>query len=166
VLVPVYRDRSGDLRIVLIRRGERGMHGGQLAFPGGKPDPSDDTMLDTALREANEEIGLTIDAIEILEALPVFETLTTGFRIAPFLARIRPPDRWQVAEGEVAEVIEPRVVDLLAPGVHDEAVEHHPTWPGPRKISFYRIGPHRLWGASYRILHPLLPRLAAGAWEV
>src|SRR5688500_13126070 len=55
-LIPVYRDRDGHVRLVLIRRGEGGVHGGHLAFPGGKRDPDDASMQDTAVREAEEEI--------------------------------------------------------------------------------------------------------------
>ena len=60
VLIPVYRSPPGDLHIVMILRNPGGVHGGQIAFPGGKHDPEDETMLDTALREAREELGLVV----------------------------------------------------------------------------------------------------------
>jgi 8-oxo-dGTP pyrophosphatase MutT (NUDIX family) len=166
VVVPVFRDPDGELCLVLLRRSEGGTHGGQLALPGGSRDPEDASLRDTAIRETCEEIGLTPEAIAVIEELPVIETRTTRFRIAPFLARIRPPGSWVVAEREVAEVIVVRVLDLLRPGVHGEEIETLPTGPEARPIPFYRIGPHRLWGATYRILHPILPRLAAGEWGV
>lgn len=164
VLVPIYRDAVGELRLVLVRRSEGGLHGGQLAFPGGKREPGDRSAFDTALREAAEETGLDPRRVEVLAELPVLETRTTNFRIAPFLARVIPPERWRPPPAEVAEVIEVRLADLVRPEAHGESVERFPTWPGPRTIEFYRVGPHRLWGVSYRILHPLLPRLAAGEW--
>ncbi len=166
VLVPLFRDDQGELRLVLVRRGEGGIHGGQLAFPGGRREADDRTPLDTAIREACEETGLSRDAIEVLDRLPVIETLTTGFRIAPFLARIRPPERWRPAEGEIAEVLEVRVDDLALPETHGEALEKLAGWTEPRLIPFYRVGPHRLWGATYRILHPLIPRLTASEWNL
>jgi len=166
VLVPVFRDGAGGLRLVLVRRSEAGIHGGQLAFPGGRREVRDRTLRETALREAEEEIGLTPAAVTILAELPRVETLTSNHRIAPFLAHIVPPARWHLQATEVAEVIEARVADLLDPGAHGEAIEHFPTWPRPRRIQFYRVGRHRLWGASYRIAEPLLARLAAGEWEV
>jgi 8-oxo-dGTP pyrophosphatase MutT (NUDIX family) len=166
VLVPLFRDAEGALRLVLVRRAEGGIHGGQLAFPGGKPEAVDASMEETAIREACEETGLTSEAIEVLAALPVLETSTSGFRIAPFLARIRRPDRWIPQANEIVEILEVRVDDLMRPEAHDESIESFPTWPGPRRIAFYRIGPHRLWGASYRIFHPLLPRIVAGEWEL
>jgi 8-oxo-dGTP pyrophosphatase MutT (NUDIX family) len=56
--IPVYRSSDGELHIVMILRQPGGVHGGQVAFPGGKHDPEDETMLDTALREVREELGL------------------------------------------------------------------------------------------------------------
>ena len=166
VLVPLFRDGDGALHLVLVRRGEGGIHGGQLAFPGGRCEADDPTPLDTAVREASEETGLSRDGIEILATLPVIETKTTGFRIAPFLARIRPPARWQPAEGEIAEVLDVRLDDLALPEAHGEALEQFAGWAAPRTIAFYRVGPYRLWGATYRILRPLVPRLTAGEWEL
>jgi 8-oxo-dGTP pyrophosphatase MutT (NUDIX family) len=96
VLVPVYRARDGELVVVLVRRGEGGVHGGQLALPGGQRDPGDADLTTTALREAEEELGLARDRVELLAALPVVETQTTGFRVAPFLARPpTPPPPWR-----------------------------------------------------------------------
>src|SRR3954466_720202 len=88
VLVPLYRDPAGDVRLIMIRRTEGGLHGGQLAFPGGVRDPGDASLRDTALREAEEEIGLDPDRVEVLAELPVMETRITGYRITPFLARV------------------------------------------------------------------------------
>ena len=60
LVIPVYRSRDGELHIVMILRQPGGVHGGQIAFPGGKYDPEDETMLDTAIREVREELGLLI----------------------------------------------------------------------------------------------------------
>ena len=164
MLVPLYRDAEGELRLVLIRRGEGGAHGGQLAFPGGKQDPGE-TLLETVLREAHEEVGLGPDAVEVLAQLEPFETRSTGFRIHPFLARVERPRTWIVAAAEVAEVIEPPLA-AFSPESHATEEWQLEGWPRPYTISFYRLGEHPLWGATYRILHPLLPRLRAGEWEL
>lgn len=159
VLVPLYRDQAKELRVVLIRRAAGGVHGGQLAFPGGRRDPGDATLLDTALREAEEEIGLTRERTRVLESLPVIETMSTSFRIAPFLAWIDPPAAWIPDPREVAEVLEVRVLDLAVAEARGEEDMHFPGVPEPRRIPYLRVGSARLWGASYRILEPLLPRL-------
>ncbi len=166
VLVPVYRDAQGELRLVLVRRTEGGIHGGQIALPGGKLDAQDGSLRDAALREACEEIGLEPESATIVAELDVLETRVTGFRIHPFLARVSRPERWRLAEREVAEVLEPRVVELTDPANRDAAMERFAQWPEPVRIEFIRIGPHRLWGATYRILSPLLPKLVAGEWGV
>jgi 8-oxo-dGTP pyrophosphatase MutT (NUDIX family) len=166
VLVPVFRDAAGDPRVVLVRRAEGGVHGGQLAFPGGMREPGDVSALDAALREAHEEIGLEPAAVQVLATLPIFETLTTGYRIEPFLARIARPAAWRPAPAEVAEVLEVRLADLARPEAHGETLKSFSDWPEPRRVPFLRVGPLELWGASYRILRPLVPRLLAGEWEI
>lgn len=166
VLIPLYRSADGELHIVMILRNPGGVHGGQVAFPGGKYDPGDETMLDTALREAREELGLVIDKSEVLAELPVARTRTTGYRVFPYLARISLPERWQLAEREVAEIIDVKLSDLLQPKAHDKMIDRFPTWSKAEPVPFYRLGSHRLYGLSYRILRPLIPRLLAGDWDV
>jgi 8-oxo-dGTP pyrophosphatase MutT (NUDIX family) len=166
VLVPVYRDRGGELVVVLVRRGEGGFHGGQLALPGGQRDPGDADLATTALRETEEEIGLAGDRVELLAALPVVETQTTGFRIAPFLARLSAPPPWRRQEREIAEVVELRVTDLARPEARTEEVRDFPTWPAPRSVRLWRVGRHEVWGVTYLILEPLVPRLLAGEWPL
>jgi 8-oxo-dGTP pyrophosphatase MutT (NUDIX family) len=166
ILIPVYRSVNGELRIVMILRNPGGVHGGQVAFPGGKHDPEDETMLDTALREAREELGLIVNRSDILAELPMTPTRTTGYRVFPYLARITVPERWQLAEREIAEILDVRVNDLIRAGAHDKMIDRFPTWDKAERVSFYRVGAHRLWGLSYRILHPIIPRLVAGEWNV
>jgi 8-oxo-dGTP pyrophosphatase MutT (NUDIX family) len=165
VLAPVYRDRDGRLRLVLIRRGPRGVHGGQLALPGGRREPGDATLRETALREAEEEIGLDRGQVEVIAELSVVTTATTGFHIAPFLGRLlAPPAPWRRQELEIAEVLEVDIAELAA--AHGEEEMSFPSWPAPRIVPFYRVGEHKLWGATYRIVHPLLPRLLGGELAV
>jgi 8-oxo-dGTP pyrophosphatase MutT (NUDIX family) len=166
VLIPVYRSPDGELHIVMILRNPGGVHGGQIAFPGGKHDPEDETMLDTALREVREELGLIVERNDVLAELPMEQTRTTGYRVFPFLARIAVPDRWQIAEREIAEIVDVKLTDLTRRDAHDKMIGRFPTWEKAQQVSFYRIGEHRLWGLSYRILQPVLARLVAGEWDV
>jgi 8-oxo-dGTP pyrophosphatase MutT (NUDIX family) len=152
VLAPIYRDPQGRLRLVFIRRGPHGHHGGQIAFPGGRREPEDPDLLTTALREAQEEIGLDPASVEILARLPVIDTFATGFRVTPFLGRLNaPPPAWRRQETEIEEILEVPIADLLRPEAH--TVEHWQLagWPESREIPFYRIGPYKLWGATYKI---------------
>jgi 8-oxo-dGTP pyrophosphatase MutT (NUDIX family) len=166
VLIPVYRSPDGELHIVMILRNPGGVHGGQIAFPGGKHDPEDETMLDTALREVREELGLIVERNDVLAELPMEQTRTTGYRVFPFLARIAVPDRWQIAEREIAEIVDVKLTDLTRRDAHDKMIGRFPTWEKAQQVSFYRIGEHRLWGLSYRILQPVLARLVAGEWDL
>ncbi len=160
MLVPVYRRADGDLRLVLIRRSDVGAHAGHLALPGGKHDLTDSSLLETALREAHEEIGLRRDQVEILAELPPMDTRSTNFRIYPFLGRVIQPVMWQRDEREVAEILDLSLAEL--PGA-EVRVEDAPT---ERQAPYYRVGEHRLWGATYRLLSPLIPRLLGGEWEI
>jgi 8-oxo-dGTP pyrophosphatase MutT (NUDIX family) len=166
VLIPVYRGDNGEIRLVLVRRGVGGVHGSQLAFPGGKPEPGDRSTLDTALRETEEEIGLKREMIHILSPLPAVETRTTGFRIFPYLARIVRPPTWRRQEREIAEIIDVAVGDLVRPEAHGQTLKQFPTWPEPQAKPFYRVGSHQVWGVTYRMLRPLIPRLMAGEWQI
>jgi 8-oxo-dGTP pyrophosphatase MutT (NUDIX family) len=151
---------------VIVRRTDYGIHGGQLAFPGGKHSARDKTMLETALRETQEEVFLDGGDVEVLAELPIVDTSSTGYRIYPFLGKVRPPRQWRYDTREVAEVIEVAVEDLARPEAYGESVETFPRLPEPKRISFYNVGPHRLWGATYRIVTPLIPRLLAGEWDI
>jgi 8-oxo-dGTP pyrophosphatase MutT (NUDIX family) len=147
VLVPLFRDAAGELRLVLVVRGERGRHGGQVGLPGGKPEPGDASLLETALREAEEEIGLARDAVEVLAELDPIDSRTTGYRVHPFLASVRAPGRWLLAEGEISGVLTPLVRDVV-----DRAT------PAGVTLESGQL----LWGLTLRILDVALPRVLAG----
>jgi 8-oxo-dGTP pyrophosphatase MutT (NUDIX family) len=166
VLVPVYRDNSGELILVLVRRTEGDIHGGQLAFPGGKVSAHDKSLVETALREAEEEIGLRKTYIEILEELPRVRTQTSLFDITPFLAKIIRPAVWTPDRREVSEIIEIRLKGLLAQEALGEEIKNSPSWPQPRKVQYYRVGKYQLWGATYRILSPIIQDLIVGHWPI
>jgi 8-oxo-dGTP pyrophosphatase MutT (NUDIX family) len=160
VLAPLYRDAGGRLGLVFIRRSPFGVHGGQIAFPGGRREAEDPDLLTTALREAEEEIGLDRASVEVLATLPVIDTIATGFRVASFLGRLKGPHTWRRQEREIDEILEVPLDDLLHPEAH--AVEHWqlPGWLEPREIPFYRIGQYKLWGATYKIVGSIREYLA------
>lgn len=164
-MVPVFRNGAGELRLVLVVRSERGMHGGQISLPGGKREATDTSFIDTALREAEEEIGLAPTRVEILAELTPIETRTTGFRVFPYVAQVHPPRRWRLARGEITAVITPPVRKLLDPSSRHERLLSFPTWPEPRRVESVALdNGYVLWGLTLRLLDPIVPRILGGEW--
>ena len=114
VLVALYLD-GGRLHAVFTKRREDlRRHPGEISFPGGRYEDTDADLLSTALREAEEEIGLPPEAVEILGALQPTPTIATGYAVYPFVGLIEPGREWTLSAGEVAEVLELALDDLLA----------------------------------------------------
>jgi 8-oxo-dGTP pyrophosphatase MutT (NUDIX family) len=150
VLLPLFRDDEGELRLVLVVRGALGRHGHQLSLPGGKREPGDASLLETALRETEEEIGLAREEVEVIAGLPPIDTRTTGFRVHPYLARIRRPERWRLAQGEITAVITPGVRTLADPSLRRERLLSFPSWPEPRRVQCLELEDgYLLWGSPY-----------------
>ena len=165
VLAPVYRDAAGALRIVLIVRTDRGHHGGQLAFPGGRIDPQDETLLATALREAEEEIGLAPSLVTVVAELPPVRSGPTNMDVHAFLGRIPAGLRWRLSPDEVVEVLTPSVSELWAPEIRREHLFTSARWPEGLLVDGIPVGDRVLWGMTLRLLDDLVPRLLAGEWE-
>jgi 8-oxo-dGTP pyrophosphatase MutT (NUDIX family) len=167
VLVPVFRAADGELRLVLVVRGAHGLHGGQVALPGGKREPQDRSLLDTALREAEEEIGLPRSEVEVLAELEPVDTRTTGFRVQPFLVRLHERRDWRLAEGEISEVVTPRVSVFVDPAARRREELSFPHWRAPRRVEVVVLeGGAAVWGLTLRLLDPLALRLLGGEWEI
>jgi len=106
VLMPLF-ERGGELHIVYIRRSDHvASHRGQVAFPGGRVDPTDTTLLHTALREAHEEVGIEPHLVDVLGGFPTMSTVATGMQVAPFVGVLRRPVDYRIQENEVAQVFE------------------------------------------------------------
>ncbi len=166
VLAPVFRDREGRLRLVLIVRVDRGLHGGQLAFPGGRAEVGDESLLATALREAEEEIGLDPAEVDVLDALPIVRSGPTRIEVHPFLGRVPQDVRWRVSADEVDEVLTPAVEELWAPGVRRELRFTSARWPEGLVVDGIPVGERVLWGMTLRLLDELVPRLLDGEWQI
>src|SRR5206468_8471917 len=96
------------------RRDDLRRHPGEISFPGGRQDEPDEDLVATALREAEEEIGLPVDAVEVLGALQPTPTIATNYAIYPFVGRIEPGLVWKPSAAEVAAVLELSLTDLRA----------------------------------------------------
>jgi 8-oxo-dGTP pyrophosphatase MutT (NUDIX family) len=156
VLVPL-RARGDDVAVVLARRTEQvPHHKGQICFPGGSRDPGDPDLLETALREAEEELGIRRNDVEILGAMDPVVTVT-GFCIQPFVGILSPGAEFRLDEFEVAEVFEAplRIFAEFDRYRYAESVfrgENH-------RVYFLDYGPHTVWGATAMILHRLAERM-------
>lgn len=167
VLVPVFRDRVNELRVVLIRRSAHGIHGGQIAFPGGRPEAGDASPIDTALRETDEEIGLAANRVDILARLPLVHTRSSRFSIQPFLGHVRPPVEWRPSPDEVDEILVPTIASLADPGIRRRTRIVPPEWHEPLDVPALDLQDGVvIWGATYRILVPLLTPLRDGHWQI
>jgi 8-oxo-dGTP pyrophosphatase MutT (NUDIX family) len=145
-------------RLLLIERSAAlRSHAGQLAFPGGKREPDDESLLHTALREAEEEVGLAPGDATVLGRLHPVPT-PTKFVIQPFVARARPG--WEPIPGspEVARVVMPTIAQLVDPAVH--RVTGRGMWMGYAYVMHeFAIHDPPLWGATARMTWDLLQRL-------
>lgn len=147
-----------DAQVILTKRSARLQHHpGQVAFPGGKQDPTDVTLTDTALREAHEEIGLPPDFVKPLGTLPPHETVTS-YLVTPVLGLIE-ADFEEVAEiGEVAEIFRVPLAHVTNPA--NFRIEGR-RWQGHTR-HYYTVpfGPYYIWGATARILRGLADCIA------
>ncbi|MEL6957419.1 MAG: CoA pyrophosphatase [Pseudomonadota bacterium] len=131
-------------------------HPGQIAFPGGRQDDTDDDLIATALREAKEEVSLDPADVDVLGLLPPHETVTQ-YAVTPVIAIIPDDRRFTPEPGEVSEVFQVPLTHLVQAGSF--RVEGR-RWQGQRR-NYYTVpyGPYYIWGATARILRSL-----AEAW--
>jgi 8-oxo-dGTP pyrophosphatase MutT (NUDIX family) len=149
VLIPVLTFKE-DLEILLTKRSVNLRdHPGQIAFPGGKKEQCDNNPMETALREAEEEIGLKTSDVEVISSLPTHKT-ATGFTIKPYIGLVREPFKKTLQRGEVDEVFTVPFDHIL-----DEKnfTIQRRKWNGAeRRYYIVPFGPYYIWGATARIL--------------
>jgi 8-oxo-dGTP pyrophosphatase MutT (NUDIX family) len=157
VLVPLFEDPAGRMHAVFTkRRADLRRHAGEISFPGGRRDDGE-TLQETALREAWEEVGLPADAVDVIGALAPVGTFVTNYAIYPFVGLIEHGFEWVAQETEVAQVLEFALDDLVAGHSIKRLVRRGMGF----KSDVYEVGPHMVWGATARILADLITRLEA-----
>jgi 8-oxo-dGTP pyrophosphatase MutT (NUDIX family) len=156
VLVPLFV-ANGALRVLFTRRTETvEHHRGQISFPGGVEEESDETAFATAVRETEEELGIPAGAVQLIGSLSALTTIT-DFYVEPFVGAIPYPHVLKPAEAEIAEVIEAPLAALLDPKALETKV-----LPGREEPTlFYHYGEHVIWGATARMLKELLDTIAS-----
>ena len=155
VLVALYLDGGRMHAVFTKRREDLRRHPGEISFPGGRHDDTDPDLLATALREAEEEIGLPPAAVRVLGALQPTPTIATGYAIYPFVGLIEPGLAWTLSAREVAAVLE-LALDDLREGYGRRRLLRRGV---PIRTDTYVVGDDLIWGATARILADLFDRL-------
>ena len=151
VLVPLFEDESGDLRVVLIKRPETmPTHAGHIALPGGRAHPEDADPTATALREAEEEVGIPRDQVEIWGYLPPIDTIQLSLMVVPVVGLFDREIPLVPSPREVARVHTPRLSDLAEPDLWVFQL-----WKG-RRVWFFDLDGDPLWGATASIIRQLV----------
>jgi 8-oxo-dGTP pyrophosphatase MutT (NUDIX family) len=153
VLAAVWEE-DGEARILLTRRTTwLRSHSGQVAFPGGRVEPGE-SLVDAALREAAEEVGLVPGDVEVVGRLSRMHTISSGAGIYPFVGVLPGRPAIDANPDEVARVFDVAVAELM-----DDGVFHEEVWgiaEGERQIFFFEVEGETVWGATARMLYELL----------
>jgi 8-oxo-dGTP pyrophosphatase MutT (NUDIX family) len=154
VLVPMHGWPDKPGLVFTERRSDLRRHAGEVSFPGGRRDDGEE-LLETALREAEEEIGLSRDRVEVAGALPPIGTFVTNYKVHPFVGLIEEGMRFEPNPDEVESVLVASLDDLLAAYAKRRLVRRGV----PIKTDTYEIGGKLIWGATARILRDLFEHL-------
>lgn len=151
VLVPLYEDGEGETRVIITKRPDHmPSHPGQLAFPGGRIDPQDPSPLAAALREADEEVGISPGDVEVCGFLEPVRTNRIDVVVAPVVGRLPGPPQLVLQPEEVELSLEPPLEHFF-----DEDRWRSELWSG-FELWFIEVEGEVLWGASARIMRSML----------
>jgi len=139
------------LHLVLTRRTEQvGNHKGQISLPGGAREPEDHSLLETALRETREELGIRTDQLQLLGPLTSLYIPPSNYCIHPYVAYADVRPDFNPEPTEVEELLEMSLNHLLDPITREEEDWH--LRGRPVVVPFYRLGEHKIWGATAMVL--------------
>lgn len=161
VLAPII-ERDGAYSILFTKRSEQlGDHPGQMSFPGGGREPIDADLQATAIREADEEIGLRPTDADVVGRIDDIETVTR-YIVRPFVGWV--PDRaYTPDEHEVAEIVRLPVAELTDRANYESEHRDHPHY-GRIRVHFFHVAGYTVWGATGRMLAQLLELTTD--WEI
>ena len=157
VLVPVFEE-DGEAWLLVTRRAQHlRNHRGEISFPGGRKDEGE-TLVETALREAEEEVGLDPATVEIVGELDHLTTISTGAAIVPYVGVLpgRPTDLVPNPD-EVELVLTVPFAELLREDTYHGELWH--LWGADREMAFFDVVGDTIWGATARMIHGLLIRI-------
>lgn len=148
-------EADGVTELLLTRRAwHMRSHTGEIAFPGGRREPADRDLIDTACREAEEEVGLARAAIEVAGVLPALTTVSSPAEILPVLGVLDGAPTTRIEPGEVDAVLHVPIAELWDPRFYREEL-----WSRAgteMEITFFELAEDTLWGATARIVRQLL----------
>lgn len=157
VLVPVVLGPKGAHVVYTLRTGDLEDHAGQVSFPGGSPEPRDGSLLATALREAEEEIDLRPDTVEIVGELEEMYIPPSRFLVSPFVGLLSEEAELVLAPEEVEAIFSVSLEELMSPEAFEKVV-----WERegrPHEVPIFAVGGHEIWGATAAMTAGLLARL-------
>jgi 8-oxo-dGTP pyrophosphatase MutT (NUDIX family) len=154
VLVPMHGWPDNPGLVFTERQSDLQRHAGEISFPGGRRDDGEE-LLQTALREAEEEIGLSRERVEVVGALPPIGTFVTNYKVHPFVGLIEEGLRFEPNPAEVESVLVASLDDLQAAHAKRRLVRRGV----PIKTDTYTVEGNLIWGATARIVGNLLERL-------
>jgi len=155
VLLPMFGHSDDPGLVFTERRSDLRRHAGEISFPGGRQDTPDEPLITTAIREAQEEVGLDPADVKVIGALPPVGTFVTGYKVHPFVGLIPEGLRFRPNPHEVATVLPFRLRELRAGFAMRRLVRRGI----PIRTPTYVVGEHVIWGVTARILAELLGRL-------
>ena len=152
VLALFYPNENKQTKIVLIlRKAYKGVHSAQVGFPGGKLEESDSSLLQAALRETEEEVGVTIDAIEVLKEMTPMYIPPSNFMVHPFVAYVKERPDFIKDEIEVESIIEVLLADLLNDG-NVISTKVATSYDIKVEVPAFLLNDHIVWGATAMML--------------
>ena len=164
VLILLYPDK-GSIHTVLIQRPDYdGVHGGQISFPGGKNEPEDDSVIMTALREANEEIGVDPSKVNVIETLTPLFIPVSNMIVTPVIGWIKEKPVFIHQPEEVVFLIDADLKKLLDPGI--VKVKPFEIRGEMIEVKYFDYEGNTIWGATAMILHELLVILRRGCFFI
>ncbi|MDO9153827.1 MAG: CoA pyrophosphatase [Paludibacter sp.] len=156
VMILLFQE-DNRIKVIFIRRSNYvGIHAGQIAFPGGRFEESDVYIENTALREIEEEIGITPDKIEVLGRLTDIYVPTSNFLICVFVGFINQKPKYTMNVHEVSEIIELDLMDFFKEDIIDEKEFVIPSDHISVIAQYYKVGTIELWGASAMVMTELI----------
>ncbi len=162
VLVPVLAEPEGLRLVYTVRKADLQDHAGQISFPGGSMDPSDGSLLETALREAEEEIDLSRDLVEVVGEMEEMYIPPSNFRVSPFVGLLPPGAEMVIAPDEVEEIFTVSLNELMAPETFRRALWRRDGRDYEVPVFSVDGSRREIWGATAAMTAALLARLG---WE-